>query len=124
MKGIFNHNISSNRIEEIRARLSADHAGYYGTPMGQRQILVQTGEEYLGFRELECSSSGFRPFRWLRSSGTFVKFDEYVLVVTGRRHSIDEFLSSILSPGEIENLEPIKMHSREPDRKIGDTLCK
>jgi hypothetical protein len=122
MKAKLLHHLTAERIAEIRGELRSRHAGYYGLPCGATHVLTQTGEMKAGFAEEPADHSGFVPFRWLRSSGTYIRFDAGILYVAGSRHSIDEFLDGIMSADEIASLEVLSIESRQPDRAIGDTI--
>ena len=119
MKGKYQHFLSRERLEEIKAELKEESEGYYDKPCGKTEVFMDYGIDYAGFHENENGSFG-----WLRSSGTLVQFNELHVYVSGRRHSIDEVLADVLSREEIAGLVPARVQSKQPERRLGDTLCK
>ena len=118
MKGKYQHFLSRERLNEIKETLKSESEGYYDKPCGYTEVMMDYGVDNAGFKENMENGS----FGWLRSSGTFVQFNELHIYVSGRRNSIDEFLTGLLSKDELRRMTQIRVESWQPWRKLGDTV--
>jgi hypothetical protein len=104
----------------VKDYLEKEHEAYYGKPHGH--TVVDDDGTTAGFYE------GPKWFGWIRSSRTEVAFkpETHTIWVSGRRHSISEFMANLRINAKIDfdagDFEVISIASQDPDRHPLDLM--